>query len=497
MSAVLQLGKHKLGAEDVVSLLTSPEVLPHLLRELVIEQAIASITYTSQELEQFRQHLQKQAPNTVSAEQISLLAPRKLKIEKFKEDQWGDVVEAEFLSNKEKYDRVVFSLIQSEDMEVVQELYFRLQEGEANFSELAAQYSQGPEAQSQGMVGPMEVKNLHPKLAQVLRTSQRGQLTAPFRVDRWIAIARLERYITTDFTTPLRQRLLNEKFETWVQQQIQQQSQGTISVSKDLQVPPLDTTLPNKASQTAPESPQSDETPPQSPNTPPPPTPPLQLQKEPRHQRLNETLVLSLIPFALAGWSVAALLGFSRQPEIFTANNEDEDAELTTETHATPSNGLGVGRQEAFRVAVNNATEAANLTQTAKTPQEWNQVAQHWQNAIALMRIVPPNSKDYPLAQKKVIEYQGNLEYAQQQAKKSDNLFQASLERAAEAVVFSRTARSLTDWKKAANHWENAISLMQQIPKGQPNYIKAQQKLMEYEAYLQFAQMKAQNVLSR
>lgn len=494
MSAVLQVGNHQLNAEEVISLLTSEAVLPNLLRELVIEKAIAHTTYTPQELEEYSENLRKSSQYRLSPEQVALLAPRRLKLEKFKEEQWGAVVEAEFLSNKEQYDRILFSIIQSQELEVVQELYFRLQEGEATFAELAAQYSQGPEANSKGLVGPIEARNLHPKLAQKLRLSKPGQITLPFQVDQLVAIARLERYITTDFTPEVRQRLINARFEAWVQSQINQQSSGTLTLNKDIQLPALNlpgqqeknSDSPSVPPSTSPEKPKANH----ANNT----VLTSQMQQHLQKHRglgLGEALLLSIIPFTLGGWSVAALFGFGTKVSPFMAKGDSPSQPVKAEVTPEPSNSvLGVSREEAFRVAVNNAMAAAELTQTAETPQEWKTVAQHWQDAIALMKVVPPHSAEHPLAQKKVVEYQGNLEYAQKEAEKADQTFQAGLKRATTAVMFTRTAQSLQDWQKAIHHWQEAISLMEGVQKGHAHYIQAQQKVMEYQAYLQFAQKK-------
>ncbi|MCT7980895.1 OmpA family protein [Laspinema olomoucense] len=69
-----------------------------------------------------------------------------------------------------------------------------------------------------------------------------------------------------------------------------------------------------------------------------------------------------------------------------------------------------------FGEAVKKATSAATLTQAAKTPQQWLQVAKQWQEAIAFMEAVPQNNANYVMAQVKVIEYQNNLKYAQKNA---------------------------------------------------------------------------------
>ncbi|MCX5982100.1 MULTISPECIES: hypothetical protein [Nostocales] len=44
--------------------------------------------------------------------------------------------------------------------------------------------------------------------------------------------------------------------------------------------------------------------------------------------------------------------------------------------------------------------------------QQWQQVVNTWQQATRLMQTIPVSSIHYPVAQKKMIEYQHNLHYA-------------------------------------------------------------------------------------
>jgi hypothetical protein len=67
-----------------------------------------------------------------------------------------------------------------------------------------------------------------------------------------------------------------------------------------------------------------------------------------------------------------------------------------------------------FRDAVNRATLAANLTQTATTRQNWQEVANLWEEAANLMGQVPPTDPNYATAQQRVGQYQQNRTYAQQ-----------------------------------------------------------------------------------
>ncbi|MGJ5631079.1 hypothetical protein [Nostoc sp. CALU 1950] len=68
---------------------------------------------------------------------------------------------------------------------------------------------------------------------------------------------------------------------------------------------------------------------------------------------------------------------------------------------------------DAFPDAVSKAMNAANLTQSAKSPDEWKTVVSQWEAAIALLKTVPSSSPNYAIAQQKIIEYQRNLNYAE------------------------------------------------------------------------------------
>lgn len=71
-----------------------------------------------------------------------------------------------------------------------------------------------------------------------------------------------------------------------------------------------------------------------------------------------------------------------------------------------------------FAAAVNAATEASQLTQSARSPENWENVAQKWQEASALMAQMPSFAPNYQTAQAKANEYAQNRNYAQAQVDK-------------------------------------------------------------------------------
>jgi parvulin-like peptidyl-prolyl isomerase len=114
----------------------------------------------------------------------------------------------------------VYSLIRTNDIGIAQEIYFRLQAEEQSFGELAREYSQGSEAQTNGLVGPVELQSIHPVLAKLLSTSQPQQLLPPTQLENWIVILRLEKLLLVQLDNALRHRLLNELFNNWLQAQM-------------------------------------------------------------------------------------------------------------------------------------------------------------------------------------------------------------------------------------------------------------------------------------
>jgi hypothetical protein len=73
-----------------------------------------------------------------------------------------------------------------------------------------------------------------------------------------------------------------------------------------------------------------------------------------------------------------------------------------------------------FEQGTDEALKAWALTQAARSPEDWDEVAKTWIRAVALMQSVPPGDPKRAIAQKKVLEYLRNATYAISQAAKAD-----------------------------------------------------------------------------
>ncbi len=239
---VLRIGDQVVEPADLVPLLRAYGMLPALVKELVIDQAIAPIPLTeivqATAIDQFLQANQATTPEQCQAflaqrglteVDLPALAARAQKIQQYKLDTWGNQVESHFLERKASLDRVLYSLIRTKEAGLAQELYFRIQDDGQPFADLSRQYSEGQEAQTGGLIGPVELSVPHPALGRILAISQPGQLWPPTRVGEWFVVVRLEKFFPARLDDPTRQRLLDELFNAWLVGQVKAALEATLS----------------------------------------------------------------------------------------------------------------------------------------------------------------------------------------------------------------------------------------------------------------------------
>jgi parvulin-like peptidyl-prolyl isomerase len=235
MATPLQIGDRAIPLPELPDLLHRYRLLPQLARELVLEQELASFAITEEEQlqackkfyqqnqltseEALGQWLQQQR---MSRADLSRLIDRELRLGKFKTHKWEVQVESYFCQRKSQIDQVIFSMVRVKDVDVAEELFFRLQSEEASFVEVAPRYSDGLEAKTKGISGPVELGKLDPSLAMALSTSRPGEVLAPIQAGNWWLIVQLEEILPAQLDEGTRQRLTEELYTLWLNEQVQQ-----------------------------------------------------------------------------------------------------------------------------------------------------------------------------------------------------------------------------------------------------------------------------------
>jgi parvulin-like peptidyl-prolyl isomerase len=218
---------------DALALLRRHNLLKALIRADVTATAVQTIVLSQEECDQLwsgyltqkkieddvalNGHLQELG---MTAEDLHWQLELPQRTLRYSQEHFQHKAEARFLARKEQLDRVVYSLLRVNDGFLARELYLRIAGREANFADLAAEHSQGPEAKTKGIVGPVPMRQAHPALSERLRTSHPGQLLEPFQIDQWWLVARLERYEAARFDEATSEQMTTELFQEWIQEQM-------------------------------------------------------------------------------------------------------------------------------------------------------------------------------------------------------------------------------------------------------------------------------------
>ena len=144
---------------------------------------------------------------------------RVIRRQEFMRERFAAKAEARFLERKNELDQVVYSLLRIENSFLARELYLQIESGESNFADLAKRYAEGPERNTNGIVGPVSLTQAHPALVEKLRVAQPGVLLEPFRISDWWLVVRLERYEPATFSDVVSDQMCQEMFDAWLDEE--------------------------------------------------------------------------------------------------------------------------------------------------------------------------------------------------------------------------------------------------------------------------------------
>ena len=217
---------------DGRSLLRRYNLFKPLVEQMITSEAIAGVSVPEDALETAKHELLDQRGfetmdqwaemltdlGRTDAEVIDRLE-RVIRRQEYMRDRFAPKAEARFLERKNELDQVVYSLLRLADSFLARELYLQIESEESNFADLAKRYAEGPERNTNGIVGPVSLTQAHPLLVEKLRVAQPGVLLEPFRVADWWLVVRLERYSPATFTPEVSDRMCREMFDAWIEEE--------------------------------------------------------------------------------------------------------------------------------------------------------------------------------------------------------------------------------------------------------------------------------------
>jgi parvulin-like peptidyl-prolyl isomerase len=233
MPIIASIEHSQLTAARICEYVSTSSLLPQLLRQITIDRILSewqpALSIRSiQENSAVDRREDRDARSLIEMPE-TIIGDCDSKLQQFKQENWGNKVGSYYLTRKSQLDRVICSIIQVTDGTVAQELYFRICSEPKVFSKLALNYSQGTAAFDGGKVGPIPISRLHPTISTQLLLLEPGQISPLFTIDNFYIFVRLEQIIPAQFDNDLRQVLLDELFEQWLQSKIASEI-GLVSV---------------------------------------------------------------------------------------------------------------------------------------------------------------------------------------------------------------------------------------------------------------------------
>lgn len=131
-----------------------------------------------------------------------------------------ETVRERFIARKAKLDQIVFAVIRVAKEAAAWEVYYCIAHDGQDFSEVATQYSIGPEAQQGGVRGPLPVAELNPQFKRQLLRLKPNETSEPFLLQDLYFIVKLIRLEPAQLTDETTRTLRNELFEEWMERQL-------------------------------------------------------------------------------------------------------------------------------------------------------------------------------------------------------------------------------------------------------------------------------------
>jgi hypothetical protein len=156
-------------------------------------------------------------------------------------------------------------------------------------------------------------------------------------------------------------------------------------------------------------------------------------------------------------------------------------------TEASDSTPTESQSSSVYDQAIELATSAKNLADSAFSPDDWNLVESRWNQSVSYLEALPENDPNYAAAQAQLPTFRLSAMLASQGQALPDDPFPLAIETATRASQSTQTASIPSSWQAVSEDWQLAIALMQAVPADSPNFAAAQERVTQYQQNLAYA----------
>lgn len=231
-----------ISPQEVIHHLKMSCQIPHVIEEIAIQKIIvdtansAGITVTEDELQQegdrlrFAKKLVKAADtwawlksHHLNLDEFEELVRKKVLSEKVAHHLFSDKVESFFYQNRLDFIAAATYQVILNDYDLALELFYAVQEDELTFPEIAREYI--PDSQLRlrgGYQGIQKRTDFRPEVASAVFAATPPEIIKPIVTSKGVYLIWVEEIIQPELTQELREEIISDLFDAWLQQQIQQ-----------------------------------------------------------------------------------------------------------------------------------------------------------------------------------------------------------------------------------------------------------------------------------
>jgi len=149
--------------------------------------------------------------------EISKLA----RLKKLSLDKFSNQAEKIFEIRKSyHYDQYFYSLLRNKNKSQIFEFYYQIEANESNINDLSKEHSSGSEKLKLGIIGPINLININPAIAEILKSSEDSIINDPIEINNeWFLIQRekcvpaiYNEYYESKISMELLERELEEEY---------------------------------------------------------------------------------------------------------------------------------------------------------------------------------------------------------------------------------------------------------------------------------------------
>ncbi len=147
--------------------------------------------------------------NNLNKEILKFASLKKLSL-----DEFSSKAEKIFQIRREyHFDQYYYSLLRNKNKKQIFEFYYQIESNESNINTLSKEYSTGSEKSKLGMIGPVNLVNINPEIAEILKFSKDSVINDPIEINNeWYLIQR-EKFIPAIYNQYYENHICMELFE--------------------------------------------------------------------------------------------------------------------------------------------------------------------------------------------------------------------------------------------------------------------------------------------